>query len=97
MHDSTRLLLVIAHPDDECMFFSPSINGVTCPVFVLCLSKGRSMDLVRIIRCVAHLNNHLLAGNAHGLGQVREKELQRACAIFQVEHRAAVMHVKLWL
>eukprot|EP00877_Chromochloris_zofingiensis_P002693 jgi/Chrzof1/12424/Cz06g34060.t1 len=62
LHDSTRLLLVIAHPDDECMFFSPSINGVTCPVFVLCLSKG----------------------NAHGLGQVREKELQRACAIFQI-------------
>lgn len=40
--DRTRLLLVIAHPHTECMFCSPSIIGVTCPVLVLCLSRGSS-------------------------------------------------------
>ena len=38
-----RVLLVIAHPDDETMFFSPSIIGITrqnCDVYLLCLSSG---------------------------------------------------------
>lgn len=38
-----RFLLVTAHPDDECMFFSPSLLGLKshgCTVDVLCLSAG---------------------------------------------------------
>ncbi|EDV94882.1 N-acetylglucosaminyl-phosphatidylinositol de-N-acetylase [Drosophila grimshawi] len=39
-----RMLLVIAHPDDECMFFGPLIYSLTqrdgCQVYVLCLSNG---------------------------------------------------------
>lgn len=40
-----RVLLVIAHPDDECMFFGPLIYSLTqrdgCQVYVLCLSNGK--------------------------------------------------------
>lgn len=40
-----RVLLVIAHPDDECMFFGPLIYTLTqrdgCQVYVLCLSNGK--------------------------------------------------------
>lgn len=38
-----RVLIVTAHPDDECMFFGPTILDLTrrkCRVFVLCLSNG---------------------------------------------------------
>lgn len=39
-----RVLFVTAHPDDECMFFGPTIYKLTqearCQVYVLCLSTG---------------------------------------------------------
>lgn len=39
-----RVLIVTAHPDDECMFFAPTILSLTrrkdCQVYLLCLSKG---------------------------------------------------------
>jgi N-acetylglucosaminylphosphatidylinositol deacetylase len=39
-----RVLFVIAHPDDECMFFGPVILKLAqrndCQMFVLCLSEG---------------------------------------------------------
>lgn len=38
-----RVLLVVAHPDDETMFFSPLLLSLTLfgvPVHVLCLSNG---------------------------------------------------------
>lgn len=40
-----RVLLVTAHPDDECMFFGPTLIALRkrkkCRIFVLCLSKGK--------------------------------------------------------
>lgn len=40
-----RVLIVTAHPDDECMFFGPTILSLTqrkepCTVYLLCLSNG---------------------------------------------------------
>lgn len=40
-----RILLLIAHPDDEAMFFSPALTWLTRPnlgnqVMILCLSSG---------------------------------------------------------
>lgn len=39
-----RVLLVIAHPDDECMFFGPTLLALSrrpgCQLYVLCLSNG---------------------------------------------------------
>lgn len=39
-----RVLLVIAHPDDECMFFGPTVLNFTanehCTLYLLCLSTG---------------------------------------------------------
>jgi len=42
--NETRALLVTAHPDDECMFFAPSILKLVesqASVYLLCLSTGR--------------------------------------------------------
>lgn len=40
----SRVLLVTAHPDDECMFFGPTLIALgrrkNCRIFVLCLSNG---------------------------------------------------------
>lgn len=38
-----RVLFVTSHPDDEVMFFGPTILGIVkkCEVFLLCMSPGR--------------------------------------------------------
>jgi hypothetical protein len=45
-----RVLLIIAHPDDECMFFGPTLvtlaQNQNYRIFVLCLSKGMWIFLV---------------------------------------------------
>lgn len=41
-----RVLLVIAHPDDECMFFGPTIFRLCeqgTEVYLLCLSNGNNI------------------------------------------------------
>ena len=41
---SDRVLIVTAHPDDECMFFGPTICHLIdrkIPVKVICLSTGK--------------------------------------------------------
>ncbi|XP_063234381.1 N-acetylglucosaminyl-phosphatidylinositol de-N-acetylase [Bacillus rossius redtenbacheri] len=46
-----RVLLVTAHPDDECMFFGPTIvklaRRAECQLFLLCLSQGDYRNLGR--------------------------------------------------
>lgn len=42
--NAKRVLFVIAHPDDECMFFGPTILTYTkkknCEVYLMCLTTG---------------------------------------------------------
>lgn len=49
-----RILLLIAHPDDEAMFFAPTLLALTRPelgnhVKILCLSSGTAPFLARIM------------------------------------------------
>lgn len=43
-----RVLLVIAHPDDECMFFGPTVLNFTgnkdCTLYLMCLSTGKKTN-----------------------------------------------------
>lgn len=53
-----RILLLIAHPDDEAMFFGPTLLALTKPecgnhVKILCLSSGT---------CFAHLSMRVHMG-----------------------------------
>lgn len=46
----SRTLLVIAHPDDEAMFFAPTLLGLARlrhHVFLLCFSAGRRLQAGR--------------------------------------------------
>ncbi|BFF89386.1 N-acetylglucosaminyl-phosphatidylinositol de-N-acetylase [Drosophila madeirensis] len=49
-----RVLLVTAHPDDECMFFGPLIYSLTqrdnCQVYILCLSNGNHEQQAKLRR-----------------------------------------------
>lgn len=55
-----KTLLVVAHPDDECMFFSPSVLAAA-DCHILCLSKGTCLQTI---------------GNRDGLGDIRARELR---------------------
>lgn len=66
-----RILLLIAHPDDEAMFFSPTLTWLTRPdlgntVMLLCLSPGDADGL-------GHVRKAELVQSALMLG-VRERE-----------------------
>jgi N-acetylglucosaminylphosphatidylinositol deacetylase len=72
-----RILLLIAHPDDEAMFFAPTLLALTRPdngnhVKILCLSSGK--ELHNQLHGTA-ANIGCATGDADGLGEVRKKEL----------------------
>jgi len=52
-------LLVIAHPDDECLFFAPILLSIHSNIYILCLSNG---------------NNHRSDELGHSCHQLRVKE-----------------------
>lgn len=65
---SRRTLFVTAHPDDETMFFAPTIHGVRTSganIYLLCISTG-NMDGLGIKR------KYELAGASRALGIVDE-------------------------
>jgi N-acetylglucosaminylphosphatidylinositol deacetylase len=82
----SNILLVIAHPDDEVMFFGPTLIGITNPsndnnVRVLCLSNG--------MYCFEAL---LIVGNADGLGKIRERELIASLEYFGIQDVETLNH-----
>ncbi len=76
-------MFVVAHPDDECLFFGPSIQVfyfliIYYLLFIICI------DLLLIL--IQHMTKlgevYLLClstGNYDGLGQIRKKELYDSC------------------
>ena len=55
LQSSKRILLVIAHPDDECLFFGPTVLALLREYrqhfYVLCLSNGNKNEKQRINTC----------------------------------------------
>ncbi|EJD39158.1 LmbE-like protein [Auricularia subglabra TFB-10046 SS5] len=43
-----RALLLTAHPDDECMFFSPTVLALASELFTMCLSTGNADGLGQV-------------------------------------------------
>jgi N-acetylglucosaminylphosphatidylinositol deacetylase len=98
MSTSASALLITAHPDDEAMFFTPTILSLIDQgyiVHLLCLSTGaypiephsfQSTPLTIQSSRQSHRPFLFpsLAGNADGLGSVRKQELRQACTILGI-------------
>ena len=59
-----KVMLVISHPDDEAMFFGPTLES---------LKKTKNVITTTKVFCICLSN-----GNASGLGQTRAKELKKS-------------------
>lgn len=87
-----RICLLIAHPDDEAMFFAPTLLALTRPelgnhVKILCLSTGKFGGFLTGNR-VIEANGK--PGNADGLGEIRRKELQKSAIKLGLRHESDV-------
>jgi len=97
--EKAKLLLITAHPDDECMFFLPSIKSYLkrgTEVHILCLSTGvfMSQEHNTLVQKSARSFTHRFyativvtfasAGNADGLGHLRSQELLHACSLINI-------------
>ena len=53
--ENGNYLLVIAHPDDECLFFSPILLSIHSNTYILCLSNGNNHRSDELRRSCIHL------------------------------------------
>jgi len=77
-----RVLLLTAHPDDECFFFGPTLLAFYeqgTPVYSLCVSNGATC-LLLLCACLTPLQ----PGNYDGLGVQREQELRDSLSMLGV-------------
>ena len=69
---AANVLLLTAHPDDECMFFAPTLLALTSAQRT---KDSRAYDVFSL--CMS-------SGNADGLGDVRKGELGRSLDVLGV-------------
>ncbi|CAB3373715.1 Hypothetical predicted protein [Cloeon dipterum] len=69
LEKAQRVLLLTAHPDDECMFFGPTILGI--------LGRGKSPKRLFLV-CLS-------IGDQEGLGAQRKQELRKSCKVLGIK------------
>ncbi|KAJ8921277.1 hypothetical protein NQ315_013749 [Exocentrus adspersus] len=99
--NAKRVLFVIAHPDDECMFFGPAILNYTkkknCSVYLMCLTTEYLPPLLlahdkRNTYCEIALDRATENGNHYGMGSKRKKELYSSCKILGIPEGNILIH-----
>jgi hypothetical protein len=97
-HEDPFVLVLTAHPDDECMFFGPTVLALTGQGIMtsgLSLSRGEPLfgffKSRRFASCASRDTNLSfrlcvvgLIGNADGLGDIRQTELVRSYTVLGV-------------
>jgi N-acetylglucosaminylphosphatidylinositol deacetylase len=76
-----RVLLLTAHPDDECFFFGPTLLALReqgTPLYSLCVSNGATCSLP-MGGCLTPF-----LGNYDGMGVQREKELRDSLSVLGI-------------
>lgn len=84
----SRVLLVTAHPDDECMFFGPTLIALkrrNCRIFVLCMSRGKLNNLKWDKLDLKNKFNYWFTGDYEKQGHIRKDELWSACKCFEIK------------
>ncbi|XP_046635319.1 probable N-acetylglucosaminyl-phosphatidylinositol de-N-acetylase [Daphnia pulicaria] len=80
----SNVLFVIAHPDDECMFFGPAITALVQPSLSDSSSRKKKAKDIYIL-CLSD-------GNADGLGKTRREELKKSCKILGLADSNIIIH-----
>ena len=82
LQGAKRVLIITSHPDDEVMFFGPTILGLVrrCEVFLLCMSPGLFCRLVAVI-----MTQSLIVGRE--AGHIRKQELFDSCRLLGIPDR----------
>lgn len=91
-----RICLLIAHPDDEAMFFSPTVLALTAPdagnhLKILCLSNGLSASSSSFVLLYIHV---IRIGNADGLGNIRKEELAASASMLGLRSTSDVLVIE---
>ena len=76
-HSLAKVLLVTAHPDDESLFFAPTLISL--------LSHKRNGDREKGAPYVEVYSLCLSTGNADGLGKTRQQEMLQALDVLGIE------------
>ena len=78
--ENPRILLLTAHPDDECLFFAPTLSSLlaspSIPDDTEASNGQKSAEVYSLC---------LSVGDADGLGDVRQDELSRSLNMLGVE------------
>ncbi|PLW43018.1 hypothetical protein PCANC_10038 [Puccinia coronata f. sp. avenae] len=82
-----RIMLVVAHPDDECLFFSPTLLNLLAPRFV---TRPDSTAPIKLESPRGHILS-LSSGNAEGLGIKRTREMKASCEAFGIPSTACIV------
>eukprot|EP01102_Stenamoeba_stenopodia_P001850 TRINITY_DN11673_c0_g1_i1.p1 TRINITY_DN11673_c0_g1~~TRINITY_DN11673_c0_g1_i1.p1 ORF type:complete len:289 (-),score=45.65 TRINITY_DN11673_c0_g1_i1:54-920(-) len=77
-----RIGFVIAHPDDEAMFFSPTIKTLSENI-----NKRKKQGVAEVELCLLCLSS----GNFDGLGEIRKKELVESCVRLGIDRDAVTI------
>jgi N-acetylglucosaminylphosphatidylinositol deacetylase len=94
---NARVLFLTAHPDDECMFFAPTIMALTSKQEFgdVPAASGHSDDYSNPEAYPEVFSLCLSVGDADGLGDLRKEELGRSLDVLGIrnENRAVVDHL----
>ncbi|SSD60227.1 uncharacterized protein SCODWIG_01988 [Saccharomycodes ludwigii] len=82
----TSLNLIIAHPDDEVMFFNPIINALNYVYNEKTDNTNNHSDIILRVVCLSN-------GNADGLGDIRYHELHNSLKALWSNHDNLQVHV----
>ena len=74
--DHPHILLVTAHPDDECLFFAPTLLSLLEQQPIVGAEKSQAPEVFSLC---------LSTGNADGLGNIRKDELERSLDVLGIE------------
>ena len=79
-------VFVFSHPDDEAMFFAPTLTSMMedHDIYFLCFSTGTNFDF-----------NLLTKGDYEGLGETRKRELLKSASLFKVKEVEVIDHPNL--
>ncbi|KAJ3787135.1 LmbE-like protein [Lentinula aff. detonsa] len=76
-----RILLVTAHPDDECLFFAPTILGLADHQRTFDASDGKKNHKSELYSLC------LSVGDADGLGHIRKEEYEKSLDVLGIKDR----------